>query len=337
MRRREFLSLFGSATAAWPLAAAAQPEKVHRMAMFHPTQPVSFLTEHGGSANFRTLFEELRRLGYEEGRNLTVERYTGGGQSATFTQTASQIAASRPDLIFTIGSVITGRFAAAAAGTIPIVAVVNDPISTGLSTSLSRPSANVTGVIVEAGEELIAKRIELLREVHPAIKHLALVMPLYVWAQTGGNADRARQAAQRAGIRLSALGPEDPVQEATFRRAFAEIDRDRPDAILVFEGPETFTFRDLIVELVNAARIPAMYPFREYAEAGGLMAYSIDLPPLYRHAALQVSMILQGRPVAEVPFYQNNRFEFTINRKAAEALGLTIPPFLLASADAVIE
>lgn len=338
MRRRECLAFLGGAVAAWPtIARAQQGSNVHRMAIFHAALPVSALSETGGSPVWQAFFQELRRLGYEEGRNLTVERYSGAGKSEAVGQVASQIASTRPDVVLTLGSVITGRFAAAVANAIHIVAIVNDPVATGLSTSLSRPSANVTGTVVEAGLQVIGKRFELLRELRPEIHHVALLTPAYVWAEQGGTANRTRQAAQQMGIRLSCLCPESPVQEPAYRRAFAEMARDRPDAILVFEGPENFTYRKLIVELVNAARVPAIYSFREYVELGGLMAYAISLVPLFKHMAFQIDMILRGRPVAEVPFYQADRLEFVVNLIAARTLGIEMPPSLIARADEVID
>ena len=127
------------------------------------------------------------------------------------------------------------------------------------------------------------------------------------------------------------------MQDAAYRQAFAEIDRDRPDAILVSEAVENYQRARLVVELINEARIPALYPARDYAEAGGLMTYGMDLDDLFRHLAHQWVAILQGRPVADVPFYQAHKFNLIVNLKTAAAQGLTIPPSLISDADEVIE
>jgi putative ABC transport system substrate-binding protein len=335
VRRREFIAALSLTATTRRLKAQQPPGNGYRIAFFHPTNPVSVLNENG-LPQYRALFGELRRLGYEEGRNLEVERYSGAGRSETYSKIASEIVATQPNLILTVGSVITGLFAAAAAGRIPILSAVNDPIATGLSTSLARPSANVTGVVVEAELEIIGKRFELLRELHPGVHHVALVTPFYVWEQPRGTASAVRQVAQHIGIRLTGLCPANPVNESAYQQAFAGLDRDRPDAILIFEGPESSTFCKVIVDLVNAARMPAIYPFRDFIDVGGLMAYAYDLIHLYRHLAHQADMILRGHPVSEVSFYQADRFSLIINLVTAKTLGIPVPPSLLAHADEVI-
>jgi putative ABC transport system substrate-binding protein len=334
MKRREFIAGFSVMATTRP---RAQSGKVYRLAIFHSALPISALTSGGGLSFYRALFDEFRRLGYEEGRNLIVERYSGGGRFEAYSQIASHIVATHPDLIVTSGSIITRTFAAAAAGTVPIIATVNDPVATGLSTSLSKPSANVTGVVVESGLEIIGKRFDLLRELRPGISHVALVTPRFVWEEPRGTANAVRQVAQQQGLRLTGLCPASPVTEEAYRQAFSEIDRNKPDAIFVFEGPENFTFRTTIVELVNVTRIPAMYSFRDFTQAGGLIAYAFDFDLLYRHLAHQADTILRGRPVSEVPFYQSDRFFLIINLIAAKALDIRVPPSLLARADEVIE
>jgi putative tryptophan/tyrosine transport system substrate-binding protein len=275
-------------------------------------------------------------LGYEEGQNLSVERYSAYGRTDTYGEFAARIVGTRPDLIFTVGSLVAKRFATAT-DTIPVVGVVSDPVATGLSASLSSPTANVTGVVADAGLEVTGKRLELLRELRPSIRRVALVAPQYVWDVQGGTASAAREVARQAGIHLTGAGPVGTVNEQEYRRAFAEIEGDRPDAILVFEGPENYTFRKLIVDLVNATRLPAIYPLRDFTDLGGLMAYAIDLVGLYKHAAGQIHRILQGHPVAEVPYSRASKFDLVINLKTAKEQGFEIPPALVARADEVIE
>jgi putative ABC transport system substrate-binding protein len=146
-----------------------------------------------------------------------------------------------------------------------------------------------------------------------------------------------RDLAQKAGIRLTGLAPANPAGDAAYRHAFADIDRDRPDAILVAEAVESYVRARLVVELINEARIPALYPARDYVEAGGLISYAIELESLFRHLAHEWVAILQGRAVADVPFYQAHRYDLIVNLKSAAAQGLTIPPSLISDADEVIE
>jgi putative ABC transport system substrate-binding protein len=336
MRRRDFL---GAAAVAWlcPVSAHSQSgAKPKRLAIFHPIRTVEELRETGVSF-YRAFFGELRSLGYEEGSTLVVDRYSGGGRQETYERLAEQIVGSQPDVIVTTGSVITGRFASAAKDSIPIITSVNDPILTGLSNSLSAPSRSVTGVVVEAGIEVTGKRLELLRELRPGLKHIALLVPRYVWEEKAGTAEATRQLAKRASIRLSHIGPTGKINELSYREAFSKLDHDKPEAILVFEGPENNAFREVIVDLINSARIPAIYSFPEFVHSGGLMAYAVDLVQLYRHMAHQTAALLQGKPVRSVPFYQPHRFGLILNLKTAKALDLTIPPTLLARANEVIE
>jgi putative tryptophan/tyrosine transport system substrate-binding protein len=164
----------------------------------------------------------------------------------------------------------------------------------------------VTGVVADAGLEVTGKRLELLRELQPRTRRVALVAPQYVWDMQGGTASAAREIAQQAGIQLTGAGPEGTISESGYRRAFVEIERNRPDAILVFEGPENYTFQKPIVELVNSTRLPAIDPLRDFTEVGGLMAYAIDR-------------------------------DLVINLKTAKEQGFEIPPALAARADEVIE
>src|SRR5262245_56778428 len=183
MKRRDLLAGLLPVAAA-SLARAQQPGEMYRIAIFHPTAPVSALSDHSGLPWWEALYEELRRLGYEEGRNLRVDRYSGGGQRETYSSFVSKIVATQPHLIFPYD--LTFALIEAAAGNVPIVVQSDDPIAWGLTTSLSRPSANVTGVAMSEGlPQLYGKRFELLRETCPGLNHLALLTPRSAWEQAG--------------------------------------------------------------------------------------------------------------------------------------------------------
>src|SRR5262245_54722632 len=315
MKRRDLLAGLLPVAAA-SLARAQQPGEMYRIAIFHPTAPVSAMSDHSGLPWWEALYEELRRLGYEEGRNLSVERYSGGGQRETYSHLMTQIVATQPDLILVLSPEISA-FNKAAAGKVPIVSITADPIAMGLTTSLSRPSANVTGVVTFAGvPELLSKRFQLLREIRPGSNHLAVLTPRSYWDGARGLipiASITAQLAQQFGFRLTCLCPADNEDAAAYRQAFANLDRDRPDVILLWDTNESFSFRELIVGLVNEARIPALYPTRVHVELGGLISYGYDLMELNRHLAHQMDPILRGRPVSEVPFYQPTKWELVIN------------------------
>jgi len=217
--------------------------------------------------------------------------------------------------------------------TFPIITLTADPIALGLAASLSRPGGNVTGVVPDVGLSVREKRFELLREVAPAI----VAFPFFRDAWENAYAQGVRQAAVKVGISLSLSPLTLPLHEAEYRRAFTAMRNEQVGAVAIPDIPSTFAHRQLIVQLVQELALPAVYPFREFVDGGGLMSYSSDLPSLWRHAARQVDQILKGAKPGEIPFYQTTKFELIINLKTAKALGLTMPPSLLARADEVIE
>jgi putative ABC transport system substrate-binding protein len=334
MRRREFIAGLGSA-AAWPVVARGQQAgKVYRVAFISPATPVSELTESGFRA-FRAFLIELRRLGYVEGQNLILDRYSGEGRPERYADLARDVVARQPDLVFTVGYEIPRHLQRASAIT-PIVALVADPIAGNLSTSLARPSGNLTGVSIDAGIAIWGKRLELLKETVLRLSSAGFLTSKRVWNDQG-QMTPLRDAATQLGVSLVGFILEGPLQEAEYRRVFAAFPQDRIDAFVVSSEPENFTHRKLIVELVAKAKLPTVYPFREYVELGGLMAYAADLADIYRQAARQIDHILKGAKPSDIPFYQQTRFELVVNLKTAHELGITIPPLLLARADEVIE
>lgn len=331
MRRREFIALIGNAIA-WPFAGRAeQPSKLHHIAIVYPAQ----MLESDG----RVFFAELQRLGYVEGVNLTVDRFSLEGRTDP-KELIREAIRRGTEVILAVG----GDEAAAlqeATRSIPIVAFVVDPILTGLTVSLSRPGGNLTGVIIDAGVNVWEKRFEVLREIIPAGLRVAFLAAPDVWEGPYGRA--VRQAADRVGISLTLITYDVPVHgagyrdEAGYRGAFSAMRDTGIGAIAIPDEPGDLVHRKLIVELVQDLRLPAVYPFREFIDEGGLVAYSPNLPELSRHAAHQVEQILKGVKPGDLPFYQATRFELIINLKTARALGLTVPPSLLARADEVIE
>ena len=336
MRRREFLGVLGGAAAAWPLAARGQqPQKQHRIAFVHSGIPADQLTETAGPFWVRRFYETLRGLGDAEGDNLVVERYSAEGRSDRFATLAAAVVSRNPDVIVTNLIDLTKAFAATTA-TIPVVAITGDPIASGLVTSLAHPGGNLTGVSIDAGIEIFAKRLQILKEAMPSAAKVAYLMSNSLSAWDSGMGLSFREAGQHLGIAL--IGNFQPeINDAQIRRTFAEMAQQQLDAALVDEGGSFLAHRALIVELAEKYRLPIIYPYRDYVDLGGLMTYAPDLGELARRLANDVHQILNGAKPGDIPYYQPTKFQLFINLKTAKALGLIMPPTLIARADEVIE
>jgi putative tryptophan/tyrosine transport system substrate-binding protein len=334
MRRRSFLAGVASTTAAWPLAARAQqaPTK-QRIAIFHPAIPVTLLTETGGGSAWRAFFGELRRLGYVEGENLIIERYSAEGHHERYADLARQIVSRNPDVIVTGTNPVVIVFKAATS-TIPVVAFMIDPLQAGLVTSLGRPGGNLTGITLDAGVENWAKRLQILKEAMPSTAKVAFLGMREGWE--GSSGQLVRDAGAQLGISLVFTLPQQG-NSSEIEGAFAAIEQQRPDAVLVSGEGDLYAHRRLIAELAEKKRLPMMCPYRDYVEAGALMGYAVDLAELLRRMADDVHQILKGAKPGDIPIYQPTKFQLLINLKTAKALGLTLSPALLARADEVIE
>jgi putative ABC transport system substrate-binding protein len=223
----------------------------------------------------------------------------------------------------------------AATATIPIVLTIDDPIAEGLASSLARPGTNITGVTVDAGLELYGKRLALLVEVRSSVSTVAYLSSHENWNRPTG--DALRQAAQQARIVLTHVDLGNTFNEATYSAAFNWMQNARIDALLVSDEADHNGNVKTLTKLATSARIPTMYPFRDFAVGGGLMAYCINLLDAFRYAGGQLADILRGENPAEIPFYQPTKFQLIVNTKAAQQIGLEIPPSVLVRADEVIE
>jgi ABC-type uncharacterized transport system substrate-binding protein len=323
--RREFITLLGGAAAAWPLAARAQqPGKL-------PT--IGFLAANPSieSQRVAAFVQRLRELGWIDGRNLAIEYRWAEGRNERYAENAAEFVRLKVDVIVTVATPAT--LAAKQATTlIPIVfAAASDPVGTGLVASLARPGANVTGLANQVSDTG-GKKLELLREVVPVLRRLAIM------ANVGNPASVLDMGEAQATART--LGLEVTISE--IRRAedispaFDAL-RGRADALYVCVDPLVNTHRIRVNTLALAARLPTMHGLREYVEAGGLMSYGPNLPDLLRRAADYVDKILRGAKPGDIPVEQPTKFDLIINLTTAKALGLEIPPTLLARADEVIE
>jgi putative tryptophan/tyrosine transport system substrate-binding protein len=309
-----------------PLAVGAQqPARGYRIGYIAISPP-------DASPSFEAFRQGLRELGWLEGRNVVIEYRYSAGRSERFPALAAELVRLKVDVIVTNAAPAT-HAAKEATATIPIVGVaLSDPVGQGLATSLVRPGGNVTG-LASLFPELAAKRLELLKETLPGVSRVAVL-----WnAANPGNVRQIEETQLAArGLRLNlqsvqVRGPDD------FQGAFAAMTRTRPEALVILADPLTFTYRTQIVDFAAKSRLPAIHPFRESVEAGGLMAYGVDIPDMFRRAATYVDKILRGATPADLPIEQPTRFAFMINLKAAKALGLAIPQSVLLRADRVVE
>jgi ABC-type uncharacterized transport system substrate-binding protein len=278
----------------------------------------------------------LRDLGYVEARNLVIEYRSAEGKPERFPALAAELVALKVDVIVA-SSTPAALAAKQATRTIPIVLTgAGDPVTSGLVTSLARPGGNVTGLSV-LSPELVGKRLELLTQAVPGVSHVAVL-----WQPGGGLGERtekdmlkgAEVAARALGVRLQFLEARGPDE---FDKAFSEMTRARAGALTVLPSNMFTNERRRLVDLAAKNRLPAVYPWREGVDAGGLMAYGPDLADLFRRAATYVDKILKGAKPGDLPVEQPTKFELLINLKTAKALGLTIPQSLLLRADQVIE
>jgi len=325
--RRRFLLTSLAWTLATPLAAGApQAGKVWRIGVLETTSPSLNTT------NLDAFRQGLRELGYVEGRNFVIEYRSADGRPERFPSLASELVRLRVDLIVTRGTPAV-LAAKKATGSIPIVLATSaDPAGFGVVSGLARPGTNVTGLSTIA-VELAAKRLELLKEAIPRIARIAELANM----SSPASASQWRQievAARSLGLEPQLL---DVRASADFARAFDTAINQRADAIIVANDTLTQSHLIRIVDLSAKHRLPSIYASREFVDAGGLMAYGPNFTDLYRRAATYVDKILKGAKPADLPIEQPTKFELVINLKTAKALGLTIPPSVLARADQVIE
>jgi putative ABC transport system substrate-binding protein len=325
MRRREFIALLGSGVAGWPLAARAQQPKV---------PVVAFVNAGSSDPPLAAAFRKgLNEAGYVEGQNVTVEYHWLEGKFDRLPALMADLVRRRVAVIAAPAGNYAAQVAKAATTTIPIVfGVGDDPVKLGLVTSLARPGGNLTGINFFANE-LSVKRLALLHELVPkAVRIAVLVNPSN--PATEGTLRDTLEAARAIGLQIHILKAS---TRSEIEAAFATLVRDRVEALYV-AGDVFFTSRRVqLVTLAATNRIPASYPSREAIEVGGLMGYDADRAGMYRQVGAYTSQILKGAKPADLPVLQSTKFEFVINLQTARALGLEVPPQLLASVDEVIE
>ena len=327
MDRRTFLSTVALGVLAPPVAVEAQQAaKIARIGWLGSERV-------GGLAT--AFLQGLRDLGYVEGRNVVIEYRTADGQLERLPALATELVSLKVDVIVT-QSTVAALAAKQATRTIPIVfGAVSDPVATGLVASFAQPGGNVTGSSFFT-PELVGKSLQLLKQTVPGVSRVAVLWQPAAFAEPQGKAllEAAELAARTLGVQLHVVGARGPDD---LDRAFSEMTRARVNALTVLSSPWLVMERQHLAAVAAKSRLPAVYPWREAVESGGLMSYGPNARDLFRRAATYVDKILKGTKPADLPVEQPTKFELVINLKTVKALGLTIPPSLLARADQVIE
>ncbi len=323
MRRRRFITLLGGAAATWPIAAAAQ----------RPRPTIGILgasTASNWSLWTAAFVQRLAELGWVDGRTVAIEFRWADGRSDRFMDIAAEFVRLKVDVIVTVGSAVFAAKEVTSA--IPIVfAIAVDPVGAGMVASLSRPGGNITGLSTQT-PDLAGKRIELLREVLPDLRRLAVIANVG-YAPSVKEIDQVREMANK--LKLEVEAPE--IRRAQDIVPAFEALKSGPQAIYVCPDALINANHARINILAVGARLPTIHPFRDYLEAGGLMSYGANNADMFRRAGDYVDKILRGTKPADLPIEQPTKFELVFNLVTAKALGLDIPPFVLARADEVIE
>jgi putative ABC transport system substrate-binding protein len=326
MRRRDFITLLGGAVA-WPLAARAQqPERVRRIGVL-----MNIASDDAeGQARLAAFHQGLQQLGWTVGHNVRIDYRWGGADAERFRRGAAKLVALAPDAILASGTPSVAALQQATGRTPIVFANVTDPVGSGFVASLAQPGGNATGfTALEYG--VSAKWLELLKEIAPHVTRVAVLRDLTIGI---GQLAAIQAVAPALGVELTPLGLRDANE---FERAVTAFARGSNDGMIVPPSTLALAHRELIAKLAVRHRLPAVYGFRYYVAIGGLVSYGPDTIDPFRRAAGYVDRILKGEKPADLPVQAPTKYELVINLKTAKALGLEIPPTLLALADEVIE
>ena len=328
MRRREFIALLGSGVAGWPLAARAQQPAMPVIGVLHSASPEI------SADRLRVFRQGLKAAGYVEGENVAIEYRWAENQLDRLPALAADLVRKRVTVIIAAGGTAPAIAAKAATATIPIVFTVpEDPVQIGLVASLSRPGGNLTGVNLIVGE-LVPKRLELLRELVPAMTRVAVFTNRANPARADIQMREAESAGRAMGLLIHSFNAS---TVAEINAAFATLARERPDALFVSPDPFFVVRRVQLATLAARHAIPTSFSSRDPVDVGGLMSYGTDINDAYRQAGVYAGRILNGVKPADLPVVQSTKFQLVINSQTALMLGLTVPASLLSVADEVIE
>jgi putative ABC transport system substrate-binding protein len=328
MKRREFITLLGGAAVAWPFAVRAQPaDRIARVGFFGADRSAPL-----PDTTYRAFIDELQIHGFKNGQNLIVDYRRVEQDLPALSADAAELVRSNVNVLVTQGTEPALQAALGATRTLPIVmmAANYDPFASGYVKSLARPDGNVTGVFLRQ-TELAEKQTELLWQAFPDRTHIGILWD----AISAPQFNAAERRAKIFGLQVYSLKLENPRYD--FEAAFGSLAAASTETLLVLSSPHFISARGQIVQLAIQHRMPTMFIFRTYVEAGGLLSYGADFAAMHRQAATHVAKILKGAKVGDIPIEQPNRFEFAVNLRTAKAIGIELPTSILLRADEVIE
>jgi putative ABC transport system substrate-binding protein len=326
LRRRQFMSLLAGAVAGWPLTAQAQ--QVRSRIGF-----LELLSRENTTTFMKAFLERLNELGYREGYNMIFDYRSAEGAPERLPQLAADAVRASPDVLVTGFGTLVAKAAKDATSTIPIVfTAVADPVAAGLVASLGRPGANVTGMSAQASD-IVGKRLQILQEFVPSDKPVAVLLN----PETPFSASALQELRAAAQARSTTLAVFEARTANQVSAGFQAAVKAGTAGLVLLEDPLTYGLRQQVTELAARLQLPTIYTLRDFPEVGGLMSYGIDIRQMNRRAAEHVDKILKGAKPGDLPVEQPTKFELVINIKAARAIGLSVPPSLLARADEVIE
>ena len=331
MKRRQVLTLLALGLAETALAQRSAAER--RIAFIHSAIPADQLTVPAGPFWVRRFLQDLKGLGDVEGVNVVIDRYSAEGDPSRFMGLVSRVIDRRPDLIVTNLNSLVAAFMHATS-TIPIVGITQDPVAAGLVTNLARPAGNFTGVSIDAGVDLIGLRVALLLQVVPSVRRVGAFLSPGEW--DGQPGQELRRTAGILGIALEpvTLAAANPTAVS---EAFVGLRGHGVEAVIISPSGDFLAHRTQIVALTHDNRLPAIYPYRDYVELGGLLSYGPKLDEMASRLAAQVHGILAGARPGDLPIFQASRFELVINLTTSSMLGIEVPALVLARTDEIVE
>ncbi len=329
LKRREFITLLGSAAAAWPLAARAQPsERMRRIGVLMNLAA----DDAEGQARLAAFLQGLQETGWAVGRNVRIDLRWGAGDAELYRRYATELVALAPDVVLAAGAVAAQALLSVSRSVLIVFANAGDPVGTGFVASLARPGGNATGFTIFEFS-MGGKWLELLKQIAPGVTRVAVLRNPTV-ASGIGQFGAIQSVAPSVGVELRPVDARDPGEIERAITAFADVPN---GGLIVTQNASTILHRNLIITLAARHRLPAIYAYRFFVTDGGLIAYGPDSLDGYRRAAGYVDRILKGEKPADLPVQAPTKFDLAINLKTAKALGLTVPDMLLARADEVIE